>query len=454
MDYEAAQLENQHVHSVYESTAPYFNEVQSKAWPKVRQFLLDQKPGSLIVDIGCGTGKYLSVNAETYNLGCDYCEPLVEIGGNNNLEVMVCDNLNLPFRDQCFDTVISIGVIHHFSTKQRRIRAIKEMSRILLPGGQIMLYVWAMEQKSRRFEKQDVFVPWNKALLPRCTSDTSQCESRQNFSLNSKQHNTALKSMRENETINLHNLKQTLESKQAHNSGNCIAAESCCIKFSNEETRLYSAIGKSIRSWFFSRSLDESSLRRQIDKMKSLSPVSGWVNSAVSVQPSRHCSLDLGHQRLILKEHSFDDDDVFIKNSSHEKQQWFLTLDSSKTGNGRHCELAQDGTKQAGFQTDSKHCTCICSNESDKCTQSRVLKRTSTTESSDSVLDETVAASDQEADTLDSKEFLRYYHVFREGELRSLLESDVPELHVISCCFDHGNWCIIAEKKLSCVADS
>lgn len=58
---------------------------------------------------GCGTGKYLNVNCNTYNLGCDYCEPLVEIGRNNNLEVMVCDNLNLPYRDKCFDTVISIG---------------------------------------------------------------------------------------------------------------------------------------------------------------------------------------------------------------------------------------------------------------------------------------------------------------------------------------------------------
>lgn len=52
MDPEAAQLEKQHVHDVYESTAPYFSDLQSKAWPRVRQFLQDQKPGSLIADIG------------------------------------------------------------------------------------------------------------------------------------------------------------------------------------------------------------------------------------------------------------------------------------------------------------------------------------------------------------------------------------------------------------------
>lgn len=41
---------------------------------------------------------------------------------------------------------------------------------------------------------------------------------------------------------------------------------------------------------------------------------------------------------------------------------------------------------------------------------------------------------------------LRYYHVFREGELAELIESHVEELHVLYSCFDHANWCVVAEK--------
>lgn len=52
MEHEATQLEKQHVHSVYENTAAYFSDLQTKAWPRVRNFLLEQKPGSLVVDIG------------------------------------------------------------------------------------------------------------------------------------------------------------------------------------------------------------------------------------------------------------------------------------------------------------------------------------------------------------------------------------------------------------------
>lgn len=74
--------------------------------------------------LGCGTGKYLSVNSQVYNLGCDYCRPLVEIARKKEDEVLVCDNLNLPFRDQCFNAVISIGgktTYMHSGPQQMRI---------------------------------------------------------------------------------------------------------------------------------------------------------------------------------------------------------------------------------------------------------------------------------------------------------------------------------------------
>ena len=41
---------------------------------------------------------------------------------------------------------------------------------------------------------------------------------------------------------------------------------------------------------------------------------------------------------------------------------------------------------------------------------------------------------------------LRYYHVFREGELDYLINNYVESLHIISSYYDHANWCIIAEK--------
>lgn len=53
--------------------------------------------------------------------------------------------MKLPVRDQTFDSVISIAVIHHFSTKSLRAKAIGEMHRILKVGGRLLIYVWAYE---------------------------------------------------------------------------------------------------------------------------------------------------------------------------------------------------------------------------------------------------------------------------------------------------------------------
>lgn len=43
------------------------------------------------------------------------------------------------------------------------------------------------------------------------------------------------------------------------------------------------------------------------------------------------------------------------------------------------------------------------------------------------------------------KTFLRFYHVFRQGELSSLCE-DVPNVEVVREFYDEGNWCVIIRK--------
>ncbi len=74
--------------------------------------------------------------------------------------MFVADSLRLCLRDEAFDSVISIAVVHHFSTPEQRLKAIRELARILRPGGTMLIYVWAFEQK-RDFGAQDVYVPWH-----------------------------------------------------------------------------------------------------------------------------------------------------------------------------------------------------------------------------------------------------------------------------------------------------
>jgi ubiquinone/menaquinone biosynthesis C-methylase UbiE len=63
---------------------------------------------------------------------------------------MLCDNLSLPFRDDSFDAVLSVAVVHHFATTERRVGALRELARVLRIGGRLIITVWAMKQRHRK----------------------------------------------------------------------------------------------------------------------------------------------------------------------------------------------------------------------------------------------------------------------------------------------------------------
>lgn len=66
----AVKLEDQHVHAVYENVAGHFSETRSKPWPNVLQFVQSLEFGAVLVDVGCGNGKYLGENQRIFGVCC------------------------------------------------------------------------------------------------------------------------------------------------------------------------------------------------------------------------------------------------------------------------------------------------------------------------------------------------------------------------------------------------
>lgn len=68
-----------------------------------------------------------------------------------------------PLYRSVFDFTISIAVIHHLSTNERRAKAVNACLKPLAKDGVALLYVWAFEQdqKLKKFgsmHEQDVMV--------------------------------------------------------------------------------------------------------------------------------------------------------------------------------------------------------------------------------------------------------------------------------------------------------
>ncbi|XDV32056.1 hypothetical protein PO909_002953 [Leuciscus waleckii] len=422
MDEAASQLERDHVHSVYERIAPYFNDSRYKAWPKVKQFLLEQEPGSIVADIGCGNGKYLHINEKIFKLGCDVCRPLVDSAWSQGHEVQLSDGLRLPYRDGCFDSVLSIAVIHHMSTKERRIRAIKEMARTLRVGGRIMIYVWAMEQKRRKFEKQDIFVPWNPnpplspalRALGRTRQRVSGTQSFSDDSASSDKHRKV-------------------------KSTSSMVDEGDLISPSQQ---------KQPRLWFFSRSLDSvldfGSLAMSRSSSSSLQTP---VDEATESRSRRASSRGLFRQMSSLFSSSSRtslEEDVFISDA-HERVH---KINNRSVGNGNETvpvELVHDCSSVplpdlVSYQRDQSNLEGH--EEVDgKSSLQEPLRRQESTAS----LLETEGMNGRSSEQMKDS-CLRYYHVFREGELTQLIQNHVDELHVLHTYLDHANWCVVAEK--------
>jgi len=146
----AGLLETQLVHQVYEEIAGHFSETRHKPWPRVTEFVESVDGEKLLLDLGCGNGKYLGQETTAkWEIGGDYSQNLLNIVVERGHQAVRCDLLNVPFKDGSVGGVICIAALHHLATEERRVAAVKEMWRVLETGGRFLVYVWAKDQKKK-----------------------------------------------------------------------------------------------------------------------------------------------------------------------------------------------------------------------------------------------------------------------------------------------------------------
>jgi ubiquinone/menaquinone biosynthesis C-methylase UbiE len=100
--------------------------------------------GKKVLDVGSGNGyvlsKYATEGAEVYGVditpaGIDLCRKRFEYLGLKG-DFRVADAQALPFDDNTFDCVCSMGVLHHVPNTQK---AVDEIFRVLKPGGRLIV---------------------------------------------------------------------------------------------------------------------------------------------------------------------------------------------------------------------------------------------------------------------------------------------------------------------------
>ncbi|MHC1593412.1 MAG: class I SAM-dependent methyltransferase [Methermicoccaceae archaeon] len=121
-------------------------------WAGLRNEALERmlsmlKEPSLVLDVGCGDGRYLlQLKPSLKVVGLDSSDVALGVAASRlcarhlTHPLMCADALFLPFKDGTFDAVLCLGVVHHLLSAQRA-RVMEEIKRVLRSGGLLCMSV-------------------------------------------------------------------------------------------------------------------------------------------------------------------------------------------------------------------------------------------------------------------------------------------------------------------------
>jgi len=171
---------------VYNEIADHFSETRYQLWPEIDGWRSHLTDGERVLDIGCGSGRLLELFSSLKHVsyfGLDASRKLIEIAQSNckeytlqNVTFQVGNALELPYHDDFFDKVFCVATLQHVPSDEYRFTAVKEIYRVLRPGGKLFLTNWYLwnaavarkygikrQQKVnwlRGFDKHDLLIPW------------------------------------------------------------------------------------------------------------------------------------------------------------------------------------------------------------------------------------------------------------------------------------------------------
>ena len=123
-----------------------------RQWGSVVADVARVRPGQRVLDVACGTGALTAAVCERVGptgtvVGLDANPQMLEVARRKDLDVEWRDGSAeaLPFDSGSFDAVVSQFGLMFFSD---RSRALREMRRVLRPGGRLAVAVWDALERS------------------------------------------------------------------------------------------------------------------------------------------------------------------------------------------------------------------------------------------------------------------------------------------------------------------
>jgi len=158
----------------YDKIAPLFAQTRQNLWDDMKISEPYLRDSMRVLDIGCGTGRLYQIFQKFQDvayIGVDQSDGQIAVAREQfpEADYRVVEMTELPFEDESFDMVYCIATLHHLPTPELRLKALREMKRVLKPGGHIIMTNWNLrsntvkkivEKGKLKQDGQDFIVPW------------------------------------------------------------------------------------------------------------------------------------------------------------------------------------------------------------------------------------------------------------------------------------------------------
>ena len=121
-----------------------------------------------LLNVGCAHGPDFIPFKEAFGLhGIDFSRRMLEMAlkyarkYDFAVDLVEGDARYLPYSDESFDRAIAVAVYHHIDDGAGRLLALKELYRVLRPGGEAFITVWNKWQPRFWLRRKNTLVPWH-----------------------------------------------------------------------------------------------------------------------------------------------------------------------------------------------------------------------------------------------------------------------------------------------------
>ncbi len=154
--------------NVFDEIAPgWYNFRHRTIFRTELEAMAERWRGGRLLNIGCAHGPDFPPFTQNFELyGVDFSIEMLKLARKYarkfdfSVNLALADVCHLPYQNETFEWAMAVATYHHVRGGEARLAALRELRRVLKPGGEAFITVWNGWQPRFWYKGKETYVPW------------------------------------------------------------------------------------------------------------------------------------------------------------------------------------------------------------------------------------------------------------------------------------------------------